>query len=992
MIGALSASKSLAGKLFIRRIQMVKKMIVAVFVCLAVMPSSAFPAGSFGGLVVPNMGQVKNGEGVLYYMDAPWGRLYVTEQGLLFNVIQDVEQAPSPAMSSSTSQPWAAVQHDSGIGVGRVPDPANPAASERRPTATPFATDPFLTPPFANGGVVPLLSKEGLGEIYSEVEGGFTPAAQIPPTPFSKGREGPMRGKFDHAAKSGDRLSFQSGTVPLFAGEKGTVPGQSPFFAVRRTGILLTLPGACWREVIPEDPQVTKLNFFYGNDPKGWVTDVPTYGRLRIKNVFPGTDLVLEPKSPTFWRTEGLRHDLIDNMREPSNGRLDAIGITLKVPGSFMEQNSVQHSEHGSLRVSQTLIWSTFLGGSFYDAIWAMELDNRGNIIVAGSTGSLDFPVQNGYDLEYNGGGSDIFVAALSGDGRNLLWATYMGGKHEDRAWGMALDAGMNIVLCGDTNSDDMPTTEGAFDTSYNDTYDGEDIYVAKISADGKQLMWGAYIGGHNLDYASDCIVNQAGNVILIGASESPDIALPGGFDTQWKNIYGDIYIAKISGDGSMLEWATFLGGSSWETANSIALDAEENVIIAGTAQSADIPVPGGYDTIYNHGDIYVAKVSIAENRVVWGTFIGGGESDGCNSMALDADGNINILGGTYSPDMPVPNGYCQTYSGDADMYAAKLSANGKSLLWGSYLGGIWDDWTGTCAININDNMIIAGWTTSPDMPVPNGYDTQPDEWSNNEMYIAELSSSGRELLWGTYLGGTHSEFVHAVLCDSMGNVIVAGSTRSPDFPVLDGYDINALVPDAVITKLSDPSNVGPSLYVAVSARAAGANGTSWRTDTMVANPADGAVCYDLYYLPGSGSAAPSGICETRCLNGGESFFYHDILGSACGIYDESAGSLRVEPTGGLLMTTRTYNETEDGTYGQFIKSVDRGQGLGKWAISLGSNRTRTSAPTWASLKSPATKLKFPSGFLIPPAPSYWLPATSYRLPGGCKLGYPKWE
>jgi hypothetical protein len=124
-----------------------------------------------------------------------------------------------------------------------------------------------------------------------------------------------MPRKFDHAAKSGDSPS------PL-----PTTLVQSPFFAVRQTRVLLTLPGACWREVVPEAPQITKLNFFYGNDPKGWVTDVPTYARLRIRGIFPGTDLVLEPKSPKFWRMEGPSAGLLSLFKAQMVDKIQILG------------------------------------------------------------------------------------------------------------------------------------------------------------------------------------------------------------------------------------------------------------------------------------------------------------------------------------------------------------------------------------------------------------------------------------------------------------------------------------------------------------------------------------------------------------------------------------------------------------------------------------------------------------------------------------------
>jgi hypothetical protein len=924
--------------------------------CLLFNVGLALAAGSFGGLVVPNMGQVKNGEGVLYYMDAPWGRLYATEQGLLLNVIQDVEQAPPPAMSSSIPQPWAAVAHDMESSAG---------------PASPFATDPFLTSPFAKGGL------RGISEVKRECDSSDpAPPDEISPNPSLARRgmsdHGP-RGKFDHPEPR----------------------------TVRQTGILLTLPGACWREVVPEDPRITKLNFFYGNDPKGWVTDVPTYKRLRIKNIFPGTDLVLEPKSSGFWRFEGLLPGLLDDLRAAPEVMNGAFGVVFS-EGKHTQDNTMQAmpgkqdmptvSREDGQSESQSVLWGTFLGGTGIDGSMCMLVDGEGDIVVAGMTDSEDFPILNPYDSTFNGGELDIFVAKLSADGSRLLWGTFIGGSAEDHVYCMAFDPNMSIVIAGETRSMDMPVTPGAFDTTFHlGEPDSGDIYAAKLTAAGNSLLWGTYIGGRNYDWILSCVIDKDGNVLLAGKTTSPDIPVPGGFDTSPSN-YGDIYIAQLSGDGSLLLWATYLGGIYDEEAYAIALTPYDQLIIAGYSASPDIPVPNGYQTIKGQfSNIYIANIDIIENKVIWGTFIGGDASWGY-SVAVNGYGEIYVVGGTYSDNMPTPNGYSSFFGGKTDIYAAELSSDGKNLLWGTYLPGSEDDYAWSCALDAMGNLFVAGGTLSDDIPVPIGYDTQYK--GRGKMYIAKLAGAGRELLWGTYLGGSDFETTAAMAMDPWGNVIIAGYTMSPDFPVPNGYDQVYKGVDAVLAKLTDPGGAAPSLHVAAAAKAPGAYGTDWRTDGMLFNPGAATVCYNLHFASSGESGTTDTDCGASCLLGNSSRSFRDILGTACSIEGQSAGSITVNPTGKLLFTTRIYNQTENGTYGQFVEAVTGDQGLevGDKAhvIALKQNSEYHTNLGFAEITSRETLIEiriYDSSASQILSTSYHLPSTGWLQVGLSEMG-----
>ncbi len=827
------------------------KFLVIPFIIGSTLSGACQGAGSFGGLVVPNHGQVKNGFSVgatrwvappSFYMDAPWGRLYVTDHGLLADIILPEER------ETNESGP-------------------------------------------------PLSGLEGGGALTHRMD---TPG-------FGRPTPRPLRHK----------------------------------------ALLLDLPGTNWREVIPEEEQVTKLNFFYGNDPNGWVTNVPTYGRLRIHNLFPGTDLILDPQSADFWCMEGSQAVMLSELEaqlpQPDIGIMIApimkTYYDANVALSFEQspQNApFPRTSKMAAHPDQALLWGTYVGGSFSDEVAALAVDGSGHIIAAGSTQAYDFPTLDGYDATFNGY-SDIFVVKLTPDGRHLLWGTFVGGTKDEMTRAIALDAEANVVVCGVTGSTDIPTTPEAFDTTYNGGTSGTgyitgDIYAAKLSSHGDTLLWGTYIGGKEDDQVWACAVDRQGRVIIAGGTHSNDMPTAGGLASQL-NGGSDIYLARLSGDGRTLLWGTYLGGSKREAAFDVALDQGGNLVIAGGTSSPDMPVPGGFDTTLD-GEIsagYIAKISIEENAVVWGTYLEGTQGlltfyGGAECVTIDEAGDVYVLGQSDVADMPVPGGFDTTFNGNVDIYLAKLSSDGSRLLWGSYLGGVSDDFGVSIAVNGDGDVIVLGYTHSHDLPCPNGYSTL----SGNGLYLARIAGTGERVQWGTYLGGWGNDYPYALALDGAGDILVGGTTESPDFPVPNGYDqtYNSSW-DGMIAKITDYAGPGRRLFVPAAAHTPGAYGTRWRTDGMILNPNGEETCYDLIYRP----SAPSGgdiVCEHRCLAPDAAWSYEDIIASACGQTGASAGALRVEPDGPLKMSTRTYTERGDGgTYGQFVPAQTRGEAIG---------------------------------------------------------------
>src|SRR3990172_3356909 len=275
-----------------------------------------------------------------------------------------------------------------------------------------------------------------------------------------------------------------------------------------------------------------------------------------------------------------------------------------------------------------SLLWATFLGGGGADWGSGLAPDGLGNAVVVGDTASANFPATPGaYDASFNGGPWDAFVAKLAANGSSLLWGTYLGGGDVDGGRAVALDGAGNPVVAGATFSANFPATLGAYDISSNG---GGDAYVAKVGATGSSLLWATYVGGAGEDTPLAVKLDNSGNAVVAGISESTDFpTTPGAYEVTYSadfpatagtydmtlNGTTDAFVASLGAAGSSLLWATYLGGGSDERAHALALDGSGNAVLAGRTSSADFPAtPGAYDVTYNGGlnDAFVANVGPA--------------------------------------------------------------------------------------------------------------------------------------------------------------------------------------------------------------------------------------------------------------------------------------------------------------------------------------------------------------------------------------------
>jgi hypothetical protein len=273
--------------------------------------------------------------------------------------------------------------------------------------------------------------------------------------------------------------------------------------------------------------------------------------------------------------------------------------------------------------------------------------------------------------------------------------------------------------------------------------------------------------------------------------------------------------------DPSRLLWSTFLGGTSEELGWSVALDADRNPVVAGLTTSSHFPTtPGAYDTTYaGLGDVFVAKLDASGSDLLWSTFLGGTAAllDYGYAVVLDSQANPIVTGYTWSADFPVtPGAYDTGFNGAVDAFVSKLGADGGSLLWSSFLGGIDYDIGYAVTLDSQKNPVIAGRTLSYDFPVtPGTYD--PYAGGEEDAFVSKLSASGQSLLWSTFIGGYAFDEASSVLLDADDNPIIVGYTASTDYPggtYAGGlYDVTATKLDPTASTLLWSRTLGGSSY-----------------------------------------------------------------------------------------------------------------------------------------------------------------------------------
>lgn len=574
------------------------------------------------------------------------------------------------------------------------------------------------------------------------------------------------------------------------------------------------------------DQQSGKVNYFIGRDPAKWHANVPTFGGVVYRGLYPGVDLHVYGRAGHQPEYDWVVHRGADAGRirlqvEGSSGvsvtRSGGIGITTslgpveftaptayQLVGNLTARRAVAAAfsrasdgslgltvgayDHGrDLIIDPTIVYSAFVGsasGTGADYPNGIATDRTGAVYLAGDTLSYDFTTTSGafqpnpsprIGFEY-----DAFVLKLNNSGSRLIYATYLGGSQNDHALGIAVNPAGAAYVVGYTQSSDFPLAN-----ALQSTFSSQSSFICALTADGSHLVFSTYWGiGTGADGVA---LDGTGNIYVTGSGT------PGSFVNPIMTT-GGTYVTELNPTGTSVQFSTSFGGSNIDGPNGIAVDSSGMVYITGLTNSTDFPTtptapqptwPGG---TLNPGHAFVAKLDSVHSKTVWSTYLGGstgrwGEEG--NAVAVDQSGNAYVTGYTNATDFPTVHPVQSAAGGGEDAFVTEVAAAGTSYVFSTYLGGSSSDRGYGIAVDPVGGVYVTGRTASTNFPVSNAI--QSTSGGQDDVFLTRLAPGGTSITYSTYIGGTKDDDAYAVALDAWANVYVTGSTDSANYPVVGG-------------------------------------------------------------------------------------------------------------------------------------------------------------------------------------------------------------
>jgi hypothetical protein len=568
-------------------------------------------------------------------------------------------------------------------------------------------------------------------------------------------------------------------------------------------------------QIVAEDLLPHYNNYFLGNDPAAWRTDVPNYSAITYRNIYSGIDLkyygdgkslkydfIVHPGSDPS-RIE-IRYDGAEELSVSPNGDLEAVTkfgpAYEKAPYIYQEINGVRHEISGRYEVKNNgsfgfaldssynpsypliidpeLVFSSYLGGESVDNCTCIAVDSDRCIYIAGGTNSFYMPVYSAFQDEFQLGMWDGFIAKFSPSGHSLIFCSYFGGSGNETIWDIDIDGNDNLCLTGQTGSHNFPILNAYLDHVINFSGMG---FITKFVPAGNALIFSTYVGGSESDACYALDLDDQDNIYVAGYTASSDFPMVDPIFGVFNNL-SDGFVAKFTPDCLNLLFSTYIGGSDTDQIFDIKIDNFGGIHMAGSTYSQDLPLIRPPLPQYGVGsDGFAAKISPSTDSLDYSTYIGGiGTGD---AFCIEADSNGNsYVAGWVSYDIPLLNPFDSIRYG-YEAFILGFYSYGDSIIYGTYYGGSYAEIIYDIKISNNGNIYISGYSGSEDMPLANPYDD--DLAGESDCFIAIVSNGGDSLIFGSYFGGSGYDEGQGIDIDSAGNIYISGFTNSTDLPVV---------------------------------------------------------------------------------------------------------------------------------------------------------------------------------------------------------------
>ncbi len=302
-------------------------------------------------------------------------------------------------------------------------------------------------------------------------------------------------------------------------------------------------------------------------------------------------------------------------------------------------------------------------------------------------------------------------------------------------------------------------------------------------------IVYSTIVGGSATDDPNDIFVDDDGAAYVTGATASSDFPVTAGaYQTGLIGTEQDVFVFKLDPTGTSRVWATFIGHEFEESGLGVAVDPDDNIIVAGWTQSDRFPTTtGAYDRTQNGArDAFVVKLNSSSTVLLAGTVIGSAAAEECRALDVDRLGNIYITGFTDSRFFPSSG----DFRGLRDVFVSKFTPDLANLTWSTFLGGSNVDIGLAIQADADQSVFVGGRTESNDFVMVNAWDNSHN--GGQDAFLARVAPDGQSQIFATYIGGTREESLGGIALDDIGDVYIAGRTTSLDFPVTTGtFDEN---------------------------------------------------------------------------------------------------------------------------------------------------------------------------------------------------------
>jgi gliding motility-associated-like protein len=665
-------------------------------------------------------------------------------------------------------------------------------------------------------------------------------------------------------------------------------PGAKPNKEIKTTGfrVLFTNSNSA---VIVESENAAKdyCNYFIGNDKNHWASNVKNYQRLLYKNLWQNVNLEMLGQDNSvkcnFYVKPGgdpskiqLQYDKTEKIylqkkqliiKTPLNELVEhepyayqiINGKTIEVPCDFqLKKNTVSFSfpkgynKKYELVIDPVLVFACTSGSTADNFGFCATYDPQGNLYSGGIAFYQGYPTIHPYDSIFISNPNfpapdvDVVITKYDSTGTYLHYSTYLGGSKCETVTSLIVDAQNNLFMHGATGSADFPITSQAYDNSFgggdsagftgSGTYfiNGSDLYVAKLSAGGNQLLASTFIGGSKNDglninnsyassgsggeagpdsleynygdqYRGEIQLDNIGNPVISSCTRSPDFPIKNGFGSSLKGQQ-DAVLFKFNPNLSQLQWSTFVGGSNNESGCGLYIGKRNEIYTTGGTSSNDFPIkPGAYNSLYGgQCDGYITKVSQNGDSLLASTYIGTPSYDQSFFIQLDNAQNVYVYGQSLGSMSVTPSTIYQDTG--SHQFISKFNNQLNQLIYQTVVGNKKNQ------INISptaflidncQNVYVSGWGGDFRIGIRIPADSMPlvsptiqDSTDGYNFYLMQLSSNCNSLLYATYYGGNVSKehvhggtsrydkrgIVYQALCTSCGGNTPA--TAHQDFPV----------------------------------------------------------------------------------------------------------------------------------------------------------------------------------------------------------------